>query len=85
MKQVYPTFILNTNDGSEHPFLVCVPDMEIFTEGDSFADAIERMATAIPLALDGGLRQPKVAVCVILASWEHGNQKTGTSICYSIT
>lgn len=24
MKQVYPTFILNTNDNSEHPFLVCV-------------------------------------------------------------
>ena len=33
MKQVYPTFIVNTNDGSEHPFLVCVPDMEILTEG----------------------------------------------------
>lgn len=29
MKQVYPTFIVNANDGSEHPFLVCVPDMEI--------------------------------------------------------
>ena len=35
MKQVYATFILNTKDGSEHPFLVYVPDMEIFTEGDS--------------------------------------------------
>ena len=33
------------------------------------------MATAIPLALDGGLRQPKVVVCAILALWEHGNQK----------
>lgn len=43
MKQVYPTFILNTNDGSEHPFLVCVSDMEIFTEGDTFADAIEKV------------------------------------------
>ena len=41
MKQVFPTFIVNANDGSEHPFLVCVPDMEIFTEGDTFADAIE--------------------------------------------
>lgn len=50
MKQVYPTFILNTNDGSEHPFLVCVPDMEIFTEGDSFADAIEMARDAIGLA-----------------------------------
>lgn len=50
MKQVYPTFIVNTNDGSEHPFLVCVPDMEIFTEGDSFADAIEMARDAIGLA-----------------------------------
>lgn len=47
MKQVYPTFIVNTNDGSEHPFLVCVPDMEIFTEGDTFADAIEMARDAI--------------------------------------
>ncbi len=50
MKQVYPTFILNTNDGSEHPFLVCVPDMDILTEGDSFADAIEMARDAIGLA-----------------------------------
>ncbi|MGN0395746.1 MAG: type II toxin-antitoxin system HicB family antitoxin [Coprococcus sp.] len=49
MKQVYPTFILNTNDNSEHPFLVCVPDLEIFTEGDSFADAIEMARDAIGL------------------------------------
>lgn len=49
MKQVYPSFILNTNDGSEHPFLVCVPDLEIFTEGDSFADAIEMARDAIGL------------------------------------
>ena len=47
MKQVYPTFIVNTNDGSEHPFLVCVPDMEIFTEGDTLADAIEMARDAI--------------------------------------
>ena len=47
MKQVYPTFILNTNDGSEHSFLVCLPDMEIFTEGDTFADAIEMARDAI--------------------------------------
>ena len=32
MKQVYPTFILNTNDGSAHPFLVCVPDMVLVSE-----------------------------------------------------
>ena len=50
MKQVYPTFILNTIDGSSHPFLVCVPDMEIFTEGNTFADAIEMARDAIGLA-----------------------------------
>lgn len=50
MKQVYPTFIVNTNDGSEHPFLVCVPDMDILTEGDSFADAIEMARDAIGVA-----------------------------------
>lgn len=50
MKQAYPTFILNTNDGTEHPFLVCVPDMEIFTEGDTFADAIEMARDAIGIA-----------------------------------
>lgn len=49
MKQVYPAFIVNTNDGSEHPFLVCVPDMEIFTEGASFANAIEMARDAIGL------------------------------------
>ena len=50
MKQVYPTFIVNTNDGSAHPFLVCVPDMEIFTEGDTLADAIEMARDAIGAA-----------------------------------
>lgn len=50
MKQAYPTFIVNTEDSSEHPFLVCVPDMEIFTEGDTFADAIEMARDAIGLA-----------------------------------
>ena len=49
MKQVYPTFIVNTNDSTEHSFLVCVPDMEIFTEGDTFADAIEMARDAIGL------------------------------------
>ncbi len=49
MKQVYPTFILELNDGSEHPFLVCVPDMDIITEADSFADAIEMARDAIGL------------------------------------
>ena len=50
MKQAYPTFILDTKDNSEHPFLVCVPDMEIFTEGDSLADAIEMARDAIGIA-----------------------------------
>lgn len=50
MKQVYPTFILNIQDDSEHPFLVCVPDFEIFTEGDSFANAIEMARDSIGLA-----------------------------------
>lgn len=50
MKQVYPTFIIDLDDASEHPFLVCVPDMDIFTEGDSFADAIEMARDAIGLA-----------------------------------
>jgi predicted RNase H-like HicB family nuclease len=50
MKQVYPTFIINTNDHSEYPFLVCVPDMEIVTEGSSFADAIAMARDAIGLA-----------------------------------
>ena len=50
MKQVYPTFILSIDDGSPHPFLVCVPDMEILTEGDTFADAIEMARDAIGLA-----------------------------------
>ncbi|MDE6904866.1 MAG: type II toxin-antitoxin system HicB family antitoxin [Lachnospiraceae bacterium] len=50
MKQVYPTFIVNTHDGSEYPFLVCVPDMEIFTEGDTFVGAIEMARDAIGIA-----------------------------------
>lgn len=50
MKQVYPTFIYDTKDGTEHSFLVCVPDMEIFTEGDTLADAIEMARDAIGVA-----------------------------------
>ena len=40
---------------------------------------LERRATAIPLALDGGLRYPKMENCYIIVVWEHGNQKTDTS------
>jgi predicted RNase H-like HicB family nuclease len=47
LKQVYPTFIVNTEDGSEHPFLVCVPDLNILTEGDSLFNAIEMARDAI--------------------------------------
>ena len=45
MKQVYPTFI------AEHEgiFLVYIPDMDIYTEGTSFADAIEMARDAIGL------------------------------------
>ena len=43
-------FIVNTNDNSEHPFIVYIPDMEILTEGDTIADAIEMARDAIGLA-----------------------------------
>ena len=49
MKQVYPVFIVNMNDESEHSFLACVPDMDIVTEGDSLADAIKMARDAIGL------------------------------------
>lgn len=45
MKQVYPTFIAqNGND-----FLVYVPDLDIYTEGTSFVNAIEMARDAIGL------------------------------------
>ena len=50
MTQVYTTFIFHVGNGAGHPFLVCVPDMEIQMEGDSFADAIEVARDAIGLA-----------------------------------
>lgn len=45
MKQVYPTFIAQ-NDSD---FLVYVPDMDIYTEGETFADAMEMARDAIGL------------------------------------
>ncbi len=45
MKQVYPTFIAQ----SGNDFLVYVPDMDIYTEGKNFADAIEMARDAIGL------------------------------------
>lgn len=49
MRQVYPTFIIDTGENNEHPFLVCVPDLDILTEGDDFADAIQMARDAIGL------------------------------------
>lgn len=45
MKKVYPTFIAEY----EGVFLVYVPDMNIYTEGTSFVDAIEMARDAIGL------------------------------------
>lgn len=45
------------NNGDKRPIYCCIKD-----------NKIEKMATAIPLAVDDGLRWPKAAVCVILAS-----------------
>lgn len=45
MKQVYPTFIAQNAD----TFLVYVPDMDIYTEGESFINAIEMARDAIGL------------------------------------
>lgn len=50
MKQVYPTFIYDIKDDTDYPYLVCVPDMEIYTEGVNLADAIEMARDAIGLA-----------------------------------
>lgn len=45
MKDVYPTFIAQ----SGKDFLVYVPDMDIYTEGSNFAEAIEMARDAIGL------------------------------------
>lgn len=45
MKEVYPAFIAK----EEGCFLVYVPDFDIYTEGDSFADAVEMARDAIGL------------------------------------
>lgn len=45
MKRVYPTFIIE----NEQDYLVYVPDMDIYTEGKSMADAIEMARDAIGL------------------------------------
>jgi len=45
MKEAYPVFIAKNNDD----FLVYVPDMELYTEGKSFVEAIEMARDAIGL------------------------------------
>ena len=45
MKEVYPTFIAKEGDC----YLVYVPDFDIYTEGESFADAVEMARDAIGL------------------------------------
>lgn len=45
MKQVYPTFIAEYKGD----YLVYVPDMEIYTQGSSFVEAIEMARDAIGL------------------------------------
>lgn len=45
MKNAYPTFIAK----SENDYLVYVPDLEIYTEGNSLVDAIEMARDAIGL------------------------------------
>jgi predicted RNase H-like HicB family nuclease len=46
MKCAYPTFIVETKQGD---YLVYVPDMDLYTEGKSMADAIEMARDAIGL------------------------------------
>lgn len=45
MKSVYPVFIAQSNND----YLVFVPDLDIYTEGVSFVDAIEMARDAIAL------------------------------------
>ena len=46
IKCAYPTFIVETKQGD---YLVYVPDMDLYTEGKSMADAIEMARDAIGL------------------------------------
>lgn len=59
MKAVYPTFIVQDKDY----FLVYVPDLDIYTEGFSFPEAIEMARDAIGLKgicmEDDGIELPK--------------------------
>lgn len=61
MKMAYPTFIAQ----HESVYLVYVPDMELYTEGDSLADAIEMARDAIGLKgidlEDDGIQMPEAS------------------------
>lgn len=52
MKLLYPVIIEHVQDA--HPYVVTIPDLTQFTEGDSLANAIAMARDAIGLyALDG--------------------------------
>lgn len=50
MKQVYPAFIFDAKDSSDHPFLAYVPDLSVYTQGSDFFTAIEMARDAIGAA-----------------------------------
>lgn len=50
MKKAYPTFIaFDSDDNTGHSYLVYVPDMDLYTEGDSYENAIEMARDIISL------------------------------------
>lgn len=57
MKLAYPVFIKQDNNY----FLVFVPDLEIFTEGSDFCDAIEMARDAIGLKCTGSIEKENYA------------------------
>ena len=61
MKAVYPTFV--AKEGED--YLVYVPDFDIYTEGESFPDAVEMARDAIGLKgicmEDEGMELPKAS------------------------
>lgn len=50
MKRAYPTFIVfDPEDSTGHSYLVYIPDMDLYTEGDSYENAIEMARDIISL------------------------------------
>ena len=49
MKRIYPVIIEPVQD--VHPYVVSIPDLDIFTEGDSLYDAVDMARDAIGLFL----------------------------------